>query len=72
MTEPTPMTIRLTAEEHEFLAALGGWWFTQGKIDEPSKVATIRRLLRAVTPPANDPSPLAKQLRAAHAKLFET
>jgi hypothetical protein len=67
----TPMTIRLSHEEHEVLRLLSAWWCSQGKIDRPDKIAGLRRMLRMVKPPSES-SPLALELRQAYQKMVDS
>lgn len=64
----SPMTVRLTEDEHEFLRLLSAWWCSQGKIDRPDKASGLRRMLRMIKPPSEQ-SPLALELRQAHDRL---
>lgn len=70
-TGPSPMTVRFTDEEHEFLRLLATWWVSQSKIPRPDKVAALRKMLRMVKPPTEN-TPLAKELRAAHEKMISS
>jgi len=67
----TPMTVRFTDEEHEFLRLLAAWWCAQGKSPKPDKSVALRKMLRMVKPPSEQ-SPLAEELRKAYEIMLES